>query len=231
MSEQRFSEWRASEDNWAKLTSSQYKYLRKFLVVNYLWQTSEYAERVRDVDDNLFFSLLHFFDVGENTVEDILNITPGNYILYQHSLLRPNYIVVGHVKVWFDEQTQALKIDEQQKFSGSDGSASKTEEFEGYLIRKLGRYVIVVRGVNDSSVKVYFLPHAHKEDGNVVSLAGSVVGMVGSPVFMSAVYLERTEKPWNQIKKKLDIYPEERIPDTILAHLKKEKDYNNISII
>lgn len=226
----RFSEWINTKQKWNIVNAACYKHIIEYMEKKNLLIHLESHSLLDEIDDPLFHSLNYFLEIKEYSLENIRNRSPGKYILYTNSLFRPNHFVVGAIWIYVDKYTNAIKTKELQIYSGKDGSRMKREKYEGYLIRKSKKYIIISKDKSVSSLQIYFLPHFFREEKEIITFEGLVIGMVGGRAFSRPVILERFDGEDEELISKLDVYPEDRIPAFILSILKNEREYKNLNL-
>ncbi|MEM9670894.1 MAG: hypothetical protein AAF950_18480 [Pseudomonadota bacterium] len=227
----RFGEWLKHDKFWGNVTPDHYEKIIDYFNDNLLWPTQRTQALLSDIPDNLFHALSLFFGVHTYTIQNVRIRAPGLYKIYTESLVLPKHIVVGAMWISYDEKTHAVQTRELQIYSGDERSRNRREEYHGYLIRKSKKYMIVARDQSGDGVQVYFLPHFAREDQEIISFEGMVVGIAGGRVFSRPVVLERFDGEEEELIETLNIYPDEEISPLVLAHLKNQRNYGNLRMV
>lgn len=202
----RFSEWLSKSSNWRKLNLSQQNTLKRYLVTNKLWQTNSFNSLSKAIiDDNVYHSLIDFLDVKRGTEENIKHRASGLYRLYRPSLLIPKQFVLGALLIWTDMTTNAVRTFELQKFSGSDGSNPKTEQYYGYLIRKSKKYTIIARDQNFTALQTTLLPDFFIENEKITMFIGVTMGLFGARPYTMRFFAERYYGDADDLEAELDL--------------------------
>lgn len=211
------------------------------LLANFLFdegvftKSSDVINRLIEVDNSLFHTLVDFLKIGSGTVDKACHAYPGTYKVWQTSLHWPGCYAIGSLEI-IHEDGCVIKTRETQRFSGIDGDHQLIEEALGYLFRKDGKVYIISTGHKSrKSLRLFIVDSASFDnDERVYIMEGIMIGVFKGKIFSSMTYIERWNNPpadRMDFCKELDIVKPDKVHELIRNRLGLFKLENGAAFI
>jgi hypothetical protein len=203
--------------------------------------------QVRSVPHNLFYSMMDFYDIKENSQDNARAGIIGTYKLWRYSTDLEKEYVLGKIEITegkrhagagHDEDATALCVKIRQVRQPNALERGTDEVLDGYFLRISNMYVMLVRQALTHNLRCTIFKdfrsdligeHVNKNStykantNHLVSLDGFATGMDANLLFFSPVYIELVDDKDELAKldSTLDILPESKVPKRILQKLKR----------
>ena len=214
-------------NEWDVLPDIQYKATVAYLFENGHWTPSKLINRIKNIEDHLYHSLINYMEVHTDTEINMRNRVPGIYRVYRRSSVVPNKYLIGLSNIYYDVNSLAICSKEIFKYGG-DSEERKikfrplTDEYNGYLSRKNKKYFIIAKDKSCSSLRITLLTDIFREEKKVTTMGGVVAGLLGQHSFATPVFYERFEEEESVLYDMLGVYEREMLPDIVLAYLDRD---------
>jgi hypothetical protein len=206
-----------------------------------------WIEEVQEVPHHLFYSMMAFYGIKENSQDNARGAIAGTYRLWRYSSDLEGEFVHGRIDIeedhknpvsGDDEGVGALRVKIRQIRKPGAFQRGTDEVLDGYFFRISNMYTLLVRqqlthnfrstifkdfrtdvvGKNVNKKSIYKANTEH-----VVSLDGFAMGMDANLLFFSPVYVELVDDKdeIDRLDSELDVVPESKVPGRILQKLKR----------
>ena len=218
----------------------QYIYERRLIYGSWIGQ-------VRSVPHNLFYLMMDFYDIKENSQDNARAEIIGTYRLWRYSSDLEKEYVLGRIDITEGNKhagegdakdEPALCVTIRQVRKPNKLQRGTDEVLDGYFLRVSNMYVMLVRQQLTHNLRCTIfkdfrsdLVGQHVEKNSIylpctkhlVHLDGFAMGMDANLAFFSPVYIELVDKKEElaELDSTLDILPQSRMPKRILQKLKR----------
>lgn len=215
----KFSRWLNGNSQWSSLGRRHHEILVRYLFAKGYLGKGHGAQHFLATEDHFFYSAADFLKIAPGTLDNTTRRMPGDFKLFRPAIIQPNKYIVSKLSVWVAEESQATCAKLFERYSGSDGSRPKKYAYDGYFLRKSQKYLGIFRDAACTGLQVMAIPDTFREEYEISSFSGVIMGMFGARPFTCRVYAERIE---HISEADLDVFGGEDIPPSVLARLHGE---------
>jgi transcriptional regulator with XRE-family HTH domain len=231
-----------------KLNGTSFTKDERMLILDYIYRRrliyGSWIGQVRSVPHNLFYSMMDFYDIKENSQDNARADIIGTYRLWRYSSDLESEYVLGKIEITEgkkhtgegdDKDEPALCVTIRQVRKPREGQRETDEILDGYFLRVSNMYVMQVRQQLTHNLRCTIFKDFRSDTvgkrnsiyppntKHLVHLDGFAMGMDANLLFFSPVYVELVDDKNElvELDSTLDILPESKVPSRILQKLRR----------
>jgi hypothetical protein len=162
----------------------------------------------------------------------------GSYTAYRHSLLRPGFVLIGHLNIYYDDKTGAVKTEENYRVIDSPITPAVEFRLEGYILRRNAKFRIVSKHIGMDELQYMYLGNVLRRGGlaksrQALTISGVVCDIQADAFYCTRIVFDRDRlDDQNCLMFSNNVYDEanlktvtiNELPDKIQAHLNQKLD-------
>jgi hypothetical protein len=234
-----------------KLNARSFDRDQRMLVLDHIYRRrliyGSWIGQVRSVPHNLFYSMMDFYDIKENSQDNARAGIIGTYRMWRYSSYLEEEYVLGKIEITEgkkhggegdNKDEPALSVKIRQVRQSNEFQRGTDEILDGYFLRISNMYVMLVRQQLTHNLRCTIFKdfrsdlvgkHIDKNSiykantNHLVSLDGFAMGMDANLLFFSPIYIELVDNAddLEKLDSTLDIVSSTKIPPRILQKIKR----------